>query len=81
MQKITTIIPYESEQIQQVRYDIVLLKEQLLEVEKKIDVFHQCQYEFDLEYQNLLGDLADAVFALRVELGMVGSTSAATQTN
>ncbi len=64
------LIPHESDSTRKIRFDIVLLNEELLSIEDEIDAFHRAMYAFDREYQKRLGDLAEAVLALRVELGL-----------
>lgn len=64
------LIPHESDSTKKIRFEIVLLTETLDEIEKDIVNFHRTMYAFDREYQRRLGDLAEAVFALRLELGM-----------
>ncbi len=64
------LIPYESANSRQVRFAIVTLSKALAKVEEDIADFHRSLYAFDREYQRRLGDLADAVSALRIELGI-----------
>ncbi len=64
------LIPYESDSTRKVRFEIVLLSEQLAKVENEIAEFYRAIYAFDREYQQRLGDLAEAVLALRIELGL-----------
>ncbi len=64
------LIPYESANSRQVRFAIVTLSKALAKVEEDIADFHRSLYAFDREYQRRLGDLADAVLALRIELGI-----------
>ncbi len=64
------LIPYESASSRQVRFAIVILSKELSEIENDIVEFHRQMYAFDREYQRRLGDLAEAVSALRIELGI-----------
>ncbi len=61
---------YESDTIRQIRFAIVELARELNEIEAEIDAFHHAMYAFEREYQNRLGDLAEAVVVLRAQLGM-----------
>lgn len=65
-----TLIPHESDAVRQLRYDIAILSQNLDGVEQQITAFQQAQYAFEREYQNRLGDLAEALVALRAQLGM-----------
>lgn len=64
------LIPFETPDTRQLRFDIVVLDKQLAEVEKAIADFHRAVYAFEREYQRRLGDLAEAVSALRLQLGV-----------
>lgn len=64
------LIPYESDDIKQIRFDIVLLSKKLAKIENDIIAFQQAEYDFEREYQKRLGDLAEAVLKLRIELGI-----------
>lgn len=66
----TKLIPHEGNKAQQLRYEIVGLKQTLETIETKIDAFHHAMYAFEREYQRRLGDLAEAVVLLRAQLGM-----------
>ncbi len=64
------LIPHESDDIRKIRFEIVILAKKLEKIETELDEFHRAMYAFDREYQHRLGDLADAVLQLRIELGM-----------
>lgn len=64
------LIPYENDQTRQLRYEITTLSQALDIIERDIGDFHHAQYAFEREYQNRLGDLAEAVVVLRAQLGM-----------
>lgn len=71
------LIPYESDVIRQVRFDIVALSQQLADIEADIQAFHIAMYAFEREYQRRLGDLAESVLVLRAQLGMIDSKNLA----
>ncbi len=71
----TKLIPHESDNIKKIRFDIVILGRQLAKIENDIADFHRAMYAFDREYQHRLGDLADAVLKLRIELGLHKDTN------
>lgn len=65
-----TIIPFESIDTRRIRIDIITLTQELHTVETQITDFRRAMYAFDREYQNRLGDLAEAVLVLRAQLGI-----------
>lgn len=65
-----SLIIYESDKVRLSRFQVVLLAQQLAEVEDKITAFYRTLYAFEREYQRRLGDLAEAVLDLRLQLGM-----------
>ncbi len=69
------LIPYESPQTRQLRYDITALTQALDNIESEITAFHRDLYAFEREYQRRLGDLAEAVALLRAQLGISVSDS------
>lgn len=69
------LIPHESPQARQLRYDIVSLSQTLEAIEHNISAFHHALYAFEREYQNRLGDLAEAVTVLRAQLGISNSAN------
>ncbi len=71
------LVPYESEYLRKTRSDITLLAQTLHDIEAEIRDFQQAQYAFEREYQRRLGDLAEAVVALRAQLGIYETPSAA----
>lgn len=64
------LIPFESDETRQIRFDIVELLQTLNETEQAIEAFRRAMYAFDREYQRRLGDVAEAVLVLRAQLGM-----------
>ncbi len=77
----TRLIPHESDHIKQIRFDIVILGKKLAKIENDIVEFHRAMYAFDREYQHRLGDLADAVLQLRIELGLHKETNQYSEAN
>lgn len=68
------LILYDSQRSRQLRFDIRQLEQSLQEIAVEIATFHQAQYAFEREYQNRLGEMAEAVVRLRVQLGMADSS-------
>ncbi len=64
------LIPHETDSNKKIRFEIVILGKKLADIEAKLDEFHRAMYAFDREYQRRLGDLAEAVLNLRIELGL-----------
>ncbi len=71
---INGLTPHESDNIRKIRFDIVILAKKLAKIENDIANFYRAMYAFDREYQHRLGDLADAVLQLRIELGLQKKT-------
>ncbi|PID65463.1 MAG: hypothetical protein CR975_07005 [Gammaproteobacteria bacterium] len=64
------LIPHETDSNKKIRFEIVILSKELRAIENELAEFHRQLYAFDREYQQRLGDLAEAVLSLRLELGI-----------